>query len=485
MSEKEIPARPLSETESALIARVDEYKGELVDLLKRLVAIDSRVVNLETFSDQSPIFAFIEDFMKETGAKCEYYRCPHPYAPANSGQSWPSMIAAIGESGGKTLQFCGHVDVVPFTPESWASDPLIAVEKDGKIFGRGTADMKGGIASQMMAFKILAKSGIPLKGRLQMLFFPDEEMNGEYGSQFMVREHKAAIDAPTIISEPTGQPPIKSPAIIVGEKGHVWLKLKFLGASGHGSMPKPRSNAINKANRFIASQAKLKLPKVKPPLSLGAMLGSLLKRFSLGSLIKIARAPPAETPDPYNEDGLGVGNFFKSTISFNQIHAGTKVNVIPSICEMELDIRVLPGITIQQVLDSIVDYCTKLGFRAVVPKKFVNAQTTAGKLKKRPIDVEISIISFTPGTFEDPGRPFTQLLSETFEDVYHVKAVYFFAPGSSDAVFFRGGGITDVVLFGPTGGNTHDANEFVDIGDLVRMCKVYLLVAYRMLCKTT
>nr|MDO8086536.1 M20/M25/M40 family metallo-hydrolase [Candidatus Sigynarchaeum springense] len=220
MSEKTIPARPLPEAESALIARVDEHKGELVELLKKLVAIDSRVVNLETFSDQSRIFALVEAFMKEAGAKCEYYRCPHLHGPATGKQSWPSLIAAAGEGGGMTLQFCGHLDVVPFTPESWSTDPLVAVEKDGKVFGRGTADMKGGVASQMMAFKILVNSGIPLNGRLQMLFLPDEEMNGDYGSQFMVREHKAAIDAPTIISEPTGQPPIKSPAIIVGEKGH-------------------------------------------------------------------------------------------------------------------------------------------------------------------------------------------------------------------------------------------------------------------------
>jgi succinyl-diaminopimelate desuccinylase len=490
VSEKRIPARPLAAEETALLTIVDEQKEQLVDLLKQLVAIDSRVVNLETFSDQERIFSFVEAFMKQAGATCERYRKPHPYAPSGQDQAWPSLVAAIGEPRtGKTLQLCGHLDVVPFTPEAWATDPLQAVEKDGKVFGRGTADMKGGIASQMMAFKILANSRIPLKGRLQMLFFPDEEMNGDYGSQFMVREHTATINAPTIIGEPTGQPPIKSPAIIVGEKGHAWLKLKFLGASGHGSMPKPKSNAINKANRFIAERSKMRLPKVKPPLSLRNMLSSLLGRFSFRSLLALARAPPSETPDPYNKDGIGIGNFFKSTISFNQIHAGTKVNVIPSMCEMEIDIRVLPGINLQQVLDSIVNYCTELGFVIRLPDGYRNLQEIAWKdrwnafLLEHPFDVDLSIISSTPGTFEDPGRPFTSLLSEAFEDVYHVKSVKFFAPGSSDAVFFRGGGISDVILFGPTGGHTHDSNEFVDVGDLVKTCKVYLLTAYRMLCK--
>jgi succinyl-diaminopimelate desuccinylase len=489
VSEKIIPARPLSEVESSLVARVDEQAREIVELLKKLVAIDSRVINLETFSDQSPIFAFIEDFMKQAGATCERYYCPHPHAPPGSSQAWPSLLASVGERGGKVLQFCGHADIVPFTADAWATDPLVPVEKAGKIYGRGSSDMKGGVASQMMAFKILANAGIPLKGRLQMLFFPDEEMNGDYGSQFMVREHKALVSAPTIIGEPTGQPPIKSPAIIIGEKGHAWLKLKFFGASGHGSMPKPRSNAINKANRFIASQSAMKLPKVKPPLSLRKMLGSLLGRFSFGSLLALIRAPPSETPDPYNKDGLGIGNFFKSTISFNQIHAGTKVNVIPSTCEMEIDIRMLPGITLQQVLDSIVNYCTELGFIIRLPSGYRNHQEVAWKerweafLLEHPVDVELAIISSTLGTFEDPSRPFTALLSEAFEDVYHVKAIQFFAPGSSDAVFFRSAGLNDIILFGPTGGHAHDANEFVEIDELIKTCKVYTLAAYRMLCK--
>jgi acetylornithine deacetylase/succinyl-diaminopimelate desuccinylase-like protein len=481
--EKIIAARPLSEAEKAVVDLVDKHKDEIVDLLKKLIAIDSRVINLETFSDQAPIFSFIEDFMKNAGATCNYYRKPHPHAPAGSEQSWPSLIAAIGEPGGKTLQYCGHVDVVPFSLDGWASNPLVPIEKNGKIYGRGSADMKGGVASQMMAFKIIATAGLPLKGRLQMLFLPDEEMNGDYGSQFMVREHKALVDAPTIIGEPTGQPPIKSPAIIIGEKGHAWLTLKFIGASGHGSMPKPRSNAINKANRFISNKARMKLPKVKPPLSLANMLGGLLSRFSLKTLLSLLRAPSAEAPDPYNEDGVGIGNFFKTTISFNQIHAGSRVNVIPSTCSMEIDIRVLPGITIQQILDSIVDYCTKLGFRIKLPAGFTNKQEASRKFIDRPVDVELAIISSTPGTFEDPRKPFTLLLDQAFEAIYHVKAVHFFAPGSSDAVFFRSAGINDIILFGPSGGHSHDANEFVEVDELIKTCKVNLLAAYRMLCK--
>jgi len=197
----------------------------------------------------------------------------------------------------------------------------------------------------------------------------------------------------------------------------------------------------------------------------------------------MAKTSPDEVPDRYNEDGLGVGNFFKSTISFSQIHAGTKVNVIPDTCDLEIDIRVLPGISLQNILDTIAWYCTELGMHIELPEGNANMQKQTKKLQKRPVDVAVSVISSTIGTFEDIRRPFMQLLQQAFEDVYHVKAIHFFAPGGSDAVSFRMAGISDVVLLGPTGGHAHEENEFVWVDQLAKMCKVYLLAAFRMLCK--
>lgn len=484
VSEKSIPAAQLSDAEKSLLDRVEKNKDAIVELLKDLIAIDSRIYSAEQFCDQKKIFDFVENYMKKIGAKCERYSCPHPFRQSGTEQEWPSLVATIGqEKREKALQFCGHLDVVPFTAEKWATNPLSATVKDGKIFGRGASDMKGGVASSMIAIKLLAESGLPLEGSLRMLFFPDEEINCDYGSQFMASNHKDAINAPTIIAEPTGQPPLTSPALIIGEKGYAWLRLKFFGASGHGSMPRPRSNAINKATRFIAGSKMLGLPKVKPPMSLMNMLRQLLGRISFKTLIKIAKAPPVESPDPYNEDGLGIGNLFKTTISFNQIHAGTKINVIPDSCELEIDIRILPGITIQDVFDAIASYCTKLGFRLKLPDAYANLQAKNKRLEKRPVDVDLSIISTALGTFENLDQPVITLLKQAFEDVYGVKAVFFFAPGTSDAVSLRSVGIKDIVLFGPTGGHAHEANEFVEIDQLVSACKVYLLVAYRMLCK--
>jgi acetylornithine deacetylase/succinyl-diaminopimelate desuccinylase-like protein len=98
--------------------------------------------------------------------------------------------------------------------------------------------------------------------------------------------------------------------------------------------------------------------------------------------------------------------------------------------------------------------------------------------------VEFTVISAMAGVFTNPkGSAFVSSLAQAFEDVYHVRAGYFFAPGSTDAMHLYSGGLKNVVVFGPGGGNAHDKDEFLLLEQLVKTCKVYLLLAYRLLCK--
>ena len=135
--------------------------------------------------------------------------------------------------------------------------------------------MKGGIAALMLAMEILKASNLLSNGTIQMWNTPDEELNGDYGARFMTAHYLEKVQADaTIIGEPTAQFPIINPAIIVGEKGVFWLKLLFFGASGHGSLPKPKSNAINKAIRFINNIKNLKIPKGALPFRMPRFLKS-------------------------------------------------------------------------------------------------------------------------------------------------------------------------------------------------------------------
>lgn len=489
MSEKKIkPKRQLTDNEQKLMDLVDDNKDLIIELLKQLIEYDSRTFSFETFSDLSEIFKFVEDWFNENDFSVSLYDCPDPFEEDGEDRFWPNLIAktSFSESGPK-FQFNGHLDVVDFNPSKWRDQlqPLIAEIREDKLFGRGSLDMKGGISCQMIAMKLLKESKLPLNGELQIWLAPDEEIDGNYGAQYMVKEHLEKINSDvTIIGEGTRQEPIQSPAIIVGEKGTQWFKMILYGSAGHGSMPKKKSNAISKAARFIAEQKKLKMPKASAPIGLLDMVKGLLSRFKFRDILGMVSGTEESDPDPYDEDGLPLAGLFNTTFSVNQIEAGSQVNVIPDKCEIKIDCRVLPGVDTQDIFNAFAKYMSKLGYRIEFPEPYSNPQNDNPKIMKRPVDARLEIISNDPGTFVDPeGNIYCKILAESFENVFKTNAVYFFAPGSTDGTHMRKGGMQNVIVFGPGGGNAHSANEFVFIDDLINCTKVYLLTAYRVLQK--
>lgn len=497
MPEKNIsPPEALSASEQNLLSLVDSHEEDLITLLQDLISYDSRTYNAETFSDLHPIVSYCEEFFKKFDVPTQVINCPHRDDP---NKTWPNLVAQVGgNSSGPRFGFMGHLDIVPFNPENWMKplSPLQAKIIEGKMYGRGTADMKSGVAAQMMAVALLKKSNLPFSGELQMIFTPDEEIDGNYGAAFLAKDHHPIAEADVrIISEPTGQPPIKSPAIIIGEKGANWFRLTFHGASGHGSQPKRKSNALNKAARFIhLSHKKLKFKKTTPPMTRWDLVKGLLARYKIKDLLKSTSPSPSQNAvdqspkslskeESYDEDGSSLGSFFKSTISFNQIQAGTKTNVIPDTCTLEADIRTLPGITTQDLVDDLVKYASKLGYRIEFPKKYQNLQKENAKWSKRPVDITAEPISTNKGGQESKESELCQILGTQFEKVYGKRRLYFFSPGMTDATHFRKEGINNIVIFGPSGEHAHDANEYVYLEDLILCTKVYLLTAYKYLTK--
>ncbi len=242
----------------------------------------------------------------------------------------------------------------------------------------------------MMALQILREEHIEIKGALQLWCVPDEETHGVFGSSFMVKNYLDKVKADlTIISEATTIPPLISPMIQIGEKGPNWIHLTFFGASGHGSFPKPKSNALEKAVRFMHSIKKMHIPKKKSPLTLKDMFRMFLSRYKLGDLLKILKSNTLEK-SPYDEDGNGLFRMFNTSYSFDRLLAGTKVNVISDNAELEIDFRALPGVSTQMILTAIADYCTALGYRIEFPDLYINPQKTKKSIQTRPVDIQLS-----------------------------------------------------------------------------------------------
>jgi succinyl-diaminopimelate desuccinylase len=484
ITEKKItPLQPLNPIEEKLLSMVDEHRQELINLLQQLVKIDSVNISEDVYAERNEIFHFTEKMLKKVDFKTQLVKVPFP--GGKSDKYYLNLIATIaGNAPGKSLQFNGHLDTVAYNPDNWNKDtqPLSAVIKDGRMYGRGAGDMKSGIAAQIMAMKLLKESKMDFNGRLQLWCTPDEETHGAYGSDYMVKHYPELVktDA-TVISEARSQEPLQTPVITIGEKGPHWLKFTFYGVAGHGSIPKQKSNALNKAVRFMSnSRRTFKIPKRKLPVNTYTLIKSFLSRYKLTYLIELLSHKTANT-NPLEKDKRRMGMSFETTYSFDRIRAGQKVNIVPDQCELDVDFRVLPGLSAQELFDAIANYCSKLGYKVELPIGYQNKQQSSGKFADEPVDIRVSVITIGEGFLIDKDTQFGKVLAHSFEAVYKTEPVYTFASGFSDGGNMLSGGMTDVFIVGPEGSNIHNANEYVNIESVISASKLYLLTAYRYL----
>lgn len=477
--------------EARLLQMVDEARDEIIKMCVDFIKIDSVNYGQHVYNSLDEIFDFSKKILQKENIPFKQFDCPFPKPVNGKTVYYPNLIAKLknddkmdvdkNDGQSKTLMFCGHLDVVPYYPEAWTPgiDPIGGLIQDGKLYGRGSTDMKGGCVSMLMAMILLKRSQIDINGKLKVYLIPDEESNSFYGAQFMIKEHPDALKSDAvIIGESTNAAEEIGPVVILGEKGIGWLKLTFHGASGHGSMPKPKSSVITKINNFVHNLKDIKFKKGLIPVSKGEMIKSLLKRLSFKEIIKLA-TETSERPK-YDEDGNDISNFFKTTITPTVISAGKKENVIPTKGELVLDIRLMPDVDSNDIFKSLADVATKSKYRIKFPDGYYQ-QPLDKHIKDRPVDIEVDIISTELGNFSPADNPVVQILDQSFEEIYKLRTIHFFSPGSTDGSHLRKIGL-DTYIFGPGNGQTsHAEDEHIEIEDIIKATKVYLLTAYRYL----
>ncbi|MBC8378421.1 MAG: M20 family metallopeptidase [Planctomycetes bacterium] len=226
-----------------------------------------------------------------------------------------NLVATIGPETPETpiLVIGVHIDVVPASEEMWGCDPFEAIEKNGKIYGRGSCDMQGGICAAAAAIVEMAQSGIELNGRIIFAATAGEETDS-CGVKRFIETYRDKISNPIgiLIPEPTGL------EILRAHRGILWLKIETEGKTAHGSMPHLGINAIEKMNAFL----------------------NRLKDY------KILHKPHAL-----------LGN---CSMSINRIAGGTGTNIVPDRCSVELDIRTLPGQGPDDIISNLRDICEEL-----------------------------------------------------------------------------------------------------------------------------
>ena len=308
-------------------------------LLQKLVQFDTT----NPPGNEAACIAFINDLLTLSGVETKILaRSPER----------PNLIARLpGQGNAAPLLLYGHVDVVTAENQQWQHPPFEGKTVDGYVWGRGTLDMKGGIAMMLAAFLRAKSENMKPACDVVLTVLSDEEAGGDFGAKWLVENHPAefggiryAIGEVGGFSSCIGKR--RFYPIQVAEKQICWLKVTVRGPGGHGSLPS-RGGAVAKLSRALQRLSTRRLPAhVTPPVRL--MLRTLASELGgpSGLLVK-GLLNPRLTDAVLNLLGLR-GHLFDpllhNTASPTILHGSSKINVIPSEASVELDGRLLPGL---------------------------------------------------------------------------------------------------------------------------------------------
>jgi acetylornithine deacetylase/succinyl-diaminopimelate desuccinylase-like protein len=277
----------------------------------------------------------LQEYLEESGVECELY--------ARSPERANLVARLRGDGSGPRLAFLSHTDTVPAEAADWTFDPWSGEIRDGEIWGRGALDMKGQVAGSAVALASLAREGFEPNGDLIFVAAADEEVGVDYGCSWLCSEHPEAVEAEYVINEGAGDRIELGDKTLylcsTSEKMTSPFLLRVHGRAGHASLPSIADNALIKAATLIQ-----RLGEFSPEPVLEPEVAAFMR-------IVTGEEPPA--PPDLLERAKGIDPLaveliepqLGMTVSPTMISASQTRNVIPSLVELTVDCRLLPGQT--------------------------------------------------------------------------------------------------------------------------------------------
>ena len=381
-------------SEAQLLAAVEE--DSVVKLLQKIIRIEST----NPPGNELDLARWLAGYFAEAGIRADVLEYEGRRA---------NLVARLKGSGtSPALVFSAHLDTVPAGEVGWMFPPFSGTLHEGRVYGRGAADMKGGLAAMAEAAVILARSGASLGGDLVIAFTYDET-HGLQGARRLIEEGYLEGAGAVVVGEPS------TLDVFIAEKGALWLRCRARGKTAHSSMPHLGQNSIFEMVRF--------LHRVEESLDLGSGDHPLLGGC---------------------------------TFTVGTIRGGVAVNVIPDACEAQLDIRLIPGVDHEEVVQQVI-------------------QLGQGQ-------VDVQIMDWKEPVESDPKAQIVQLSLETVKEISGQtrvpKGVSYYTDGTVIANSLQ----IPMVIIGPADtGMTHQPDEYVEVSRLVQAVQIYLLIAARYL----
>ncbi len=407
----------------SLFARIDSKREELVSFTQELVRIPT--IN-PPGEDYLKCVELLGNRLAKSGFSLLYERAKN--TPGDT-ERYPrhNVIARIeGKQSGPCVHFNGHLDVV-VTGNGWTVDPFEGLVREGKIYGRGTCDMKGGLASAVIAMEAILEESIDFPGVIEISGTVDEETGGYGGVAFLAEKgffSKPRVDN-VIIPEP-----LNVDRVCLGHRGAWWAEVETFGRIAHGSMPFLGDSAIRHMSAFL----------------------ELIESRLFPALDK------KQTRMPVVPEGAR-----RSTLNLQAVHGGEAESYegLPSpcvadSCRLIMDRRFLIEEEIAEVKAEVTDLL----------KEIADSRPNFRYQIK-------DIMEFLP-TMTDADAPVVQAVSSAIQSILGKTPEHVISPGTYDQKHIaRIGHLHDCIAYGPGILDlAHQPDEYIVIDDMVTAAKV-------------
>ena len=372
---------------------VSETDNKAIELLNTLIGFDTT-----SYNSNLELIEFIQSYLSS-------YDIDSTLIHDESGKK-ANLYATIGRTDIGGVMLSGHTDVVPVAGQDWDTDPFSLTESSDKLYGRGSADMKGFIA--LVLSRVPEMVSCELTKPIHLAFSYDEEI-GCVGVQRMLDllEHQPIKPSCCIIGEPTGM------EVVIGHKGKLATRVKVRGHACHSGQSPLGVNAIDFASELIVYIRKLAHEK--------AQNGPFDKDYEV----------------PYTTLHTGV------------VGGGTALNIVPNLCQFDFEIRHLYEENPQHLLNQIKNFA-----RDHLEKEMHLIDSDTG--------FDFETLATYPGLLTDPGIEFVRYVKQLLDNNAHSKVIF----GSEGGLFQKRLGIPTLVCGPGNIDQAHKANEYISLDQL-------------------
>lgn len=398
---------------TATAADVDRER--LIQTTLDLLAFDTQNPPGKTVS----IVDYLDTHLQRAGLETTRLHC----APNK-----PNLVAWFPGHRDPDLVFQGHLDTVPFDQDAWTVDPL--GERDGRmIYGRGSTDMKGAIATMVETARLYAVPEDEPPISIGFAFVSDEEISGDNTGLAAIERFDSQPTA-CVVGEQTGT--TDRPSMTVADKGSIWLRLDSTGTAAHGSRPMLGENALD---RLYKSVDKLRTELADTTFDLDSTLDEIF----------------SDSVDYYASimgEATARRLFERPTVNLGTMSGGEAINSVPAAATAGVDIRLTASVATPPVLDRI---------RALVDDQ---------------PGVEIASVDWSEGTYEPADAPLVAAIVEAATNVTDQRVFRRSATGGGDVKTLRNAGIS-TVEFALGTDTAHAVDERTTVEALVETAQIY------------